>query len=141
MKRRKLHLLEVTNGNATHIKVELNYHIGGMNYFSCRNEVRGLYISVTPVNRTEHNGGLISESYTAFSGTKMLLKEMTRFSQKVLDTFEVNESDLNMLLNDVLKKNGITLKLKEGFKVKVAECYLIDEVNANVGQKIKEIND
>ena len=110
MKRRNIKLLEVTKGNATHIKIELNYNIGGMNYFSGRSEPRGLYLSVTPVSRTSHENGLVSESYTAFSGTKVFVKDMNRFNQKQFNNFVVNEADIDMLLNDVLSKNGIEVK-------------------------------
>ena len=103
-------MLKVTKGNATHIKVELYYAMGGMNYFTGNSEARGLYLSVTPVSRTEHGNGMISESYTAFSGVKELVKPMTRFSQKVLDTFEVGEQSISNLLSYVLDKTGMEVE-------------------------------
>ena len=109
MSKRNLKMLEVSEGNATHIRIDLTYNIGGMNYFQGASEERGLYLSVTPVSRTQHENNLVSETYSGFSGTKMLVKPMNRFSQKTLDTFEVWESDVEKLLNHVITKNSIKL--------------------------------
>jgi len=102
--------IEVASGNATHLKVELYYTKGGMNYFTSTNESRGIYLSVSPVNRTTHEGGLVSESFVAFSGIKKHLKDMARFSQKAFDNFVVSEEDKKHLIDYVCSKNGITLK-------------------------------
>ncbi len=111
--RKTIKLLEVKEGSATHIKIQLSYTKGGMNYFSSCSESRGLWLSVTPVSRTNHEGGLVSESCTAFSGTKKHVKDMARFNQKAFDSFEVSETDIKQLLDQVLNKNGITLKQTE----------------------------
>ena len=107
--KRIIKMLEVTKGNATHVKIELYYALGGMNYFSCKTEERGLYLSVSPVSRVEREG-YVSESYSAFSGIKMLVKPMARLNQKVLDNFEVKEEDIETLLSNVLSKNGLEVK-------------------------------
>ena len=44
--------LEVTNGNASHIRISIVYRIGGINYFTSENQKRGLYIDVTPIVKT-----------------------------------------------------------------------------------------
>ena len=88
------------------ISVTLSYNEGGMNYFNYRVEKRGLYIHVTPECITHHDG-YITTKMTAFSGVKKFVKEMKRFSQKQLDSFEVTESDLNELIEYVKNKNGI----------------------------------
>jgi hypothetical protein len=62
----------------------LFYSLGGINYFSGENNRRGIYLSVTPVTLSD-NGGFTSESSVMFSGLKMLLKELKRFSKKELD--------------------------------------------------------
>ena len=59
------------------IKIETYYHKDTMNYFTGRSEVRGYYLSVTPVERARG-----FESFTAFTGFKVLLKEVTRASKK-----------------------------------------------------------
>lgn len=102
--------LEVAKGDATHLKVEVYYSKGGMNYFTGTNEARGIYLSVSPVKRTFYEGGGSSESYTAFSGVKQHLKDMARFSQKALDDFKVDEELKQKMINHVCEKNGIELK-------------------------------
>lgn len=73
--------------DSTHIKVELFYSKGGYNYFTGKEEKRGMYISFTPVSREERDGYSM-ESFVAFSGVKFLVKEMKRKSQKAIDEIE-----------------------------------------------------
>ena len=73
--------LNTKTRNATHLKIEVYYHLGGYNYFTYRKEARGYYISVSPVEHSNING-VVMESYTAFSGSKYLLKEVSRKSAK-----------------------------------------------------------
>ena len=112
MKQGKLIALhEVAEGRATHLKVEVYYSKGGMNYFSGNSEKRGLYLSVSPVSRsTDESGRYTTESFTAFSGTKRLVKEMVKFSQKALDSYEPSKEDIDELTKHVLEKNSIKLK-------------------------------
>lgn len=107
---RKLELLEVATGNVTHIKVELYYAKGGWNYFTGNQERRGLYLSVSPVTRTVHEGGGVSESYVGFSGIKQFVLEMKRMNQKTLDNFVIDEKMKKQLIDHVCRKNNITLK-------------------------------
>lgn len=95
------------NGNEpTHVRTEVYYDKGGINYFTYKNTERGYYMSVMPVTR---KGGM--ESYTAFSGTKKLIvpckakcksrsaaakKEFiiyhTEFMAKVLPQYELEDT-------------------------------------------------
>lgn len=59
------------------IKVSTYYRKDGMNYFTYKTEARGYYLSVMPVERARG-----FESFTAFTGFKVLLKEVTRASKK-----------------------------------------------------------
>ena len=102
--RKKIKSLQVAEGNCTHLDIELYYSKGGMNYFTSKNEGRGIYLSVQPVTRREN-----SYSYTAFSGIKQLVKEMARFNQKALDTFEIDNEIEAKLINYVIEKNNIKL--------------------------------
>lgn len=63
------------------IKTEVYYNKGGMNYFTSRNEERGYYLSVSPVRRS-FSGNFVTESYTAFSGVKMLILPVKRQGEK-----------------------------------------------------------
>lgn len=69
--------------NATHIKIEVRYGKGGLNYFTYKMEPRGVYVIVTPVE-VKDRGGYQMESYTAFSGTKFCVKELKRKSDKAV---------------------------------------------------------
>ena len=67
------------------LKAEVYYALGGYNYFTGKNESRGYYLSVSPVEIKECDSGFKSESYTAFTGYKFLLFEASRKSQKGMD--------------------------------------------------------
>lgn len=56
------------------IKIYTYYKKDTMNYFTYKNEARGYYLSVTPVER--------ARGFEAFTGFKILLKEVTRASKK-----------------------------------------------------------
>lgn len=66
---------------ATHLKTEVYYSLGGVNYFTYKNEPRGYYVSVSPVTREAKNG-VSMESYAAFSGVKKLIVPATRQTKK-----------------------------------------------------------
>jgi hypothetical protein len=86
------------------------YHKGGMNYFTSRNEARGYYLSVTPVQVERRADGIIIESYSAFSGIKQLLIECKRKSNKteeqaeqlaISKVFDLEEYVINQLKNKI----------------------------------------
>ncbi len=91
------------------LEVTLCYNIGGMNYFQGVCEKRGYYLSVTPVNiRKSEDGRTQSRSYTAFSGTKILLNEVKRQSEKEFARAkELAENEKEKLIKHVMEKNGI----------------------------------
>jgi hypothetical protein len=93
---------------ATHLKVELYYSKGGMNYFSGRSEQRGVYLSVSPVSVTKGDG-YSSETYTAFSGVKKLMYECARFNAKQFESYVPPQSEVDELVNHVLAKNSMEL--------------------------------
>lgn len=70
------------DGTNYELKTEVYYSLGGMNYFTSRNEARGYYLSACPVQVERRPDGIIIESFTAFSGTKILLLETSRKSAK-----------------------------------------------------------
>lgn len=100
--RTKKYLQLETNSSATHLKVEVYYSKGGMNYFTGSNEKRGIYLSVSPVTRSER-----SESYMGFSGIKKHLVDMARFNQKTFDNFVVSPEIEKELIDHVCEKNSI----------------------------------
>jgi len=102
---RLLKSIPTSEGNCTHVDVEVYYSKGGMNYFTSRMETRGLYLSVKPVTRSQN-----MISYMGFSGTKKLVKEMKMFSRKALNEFSPDPELESNLINYILEKNGIKLQ-------------------------------
>ena len=76
--------LNKTTRNATHLKAEIYYALGGHNVFTYRNEQRGYYISVSPVERKEDTYGTM-ESYVAFTGLKQCVLPVQRKSAKKMN--------------------------------------------------------
>ena len=67
------------------LRVEVNYQLGGHNWFSGDIDSRGVFLSLTPVRR---GNGFIStriDGKLHTMGYKILLKELGRKSQKQLD--------------------------------------------------------
>lgn len=97
------------NANATHILIETKYNLGGFNCFTYAQEKRGYYLHVTPVKR-ERRDGYTTESFTAFSGYKQLLQEVTRKSAKAEAAAEAAVEDiLDIMVERVCRKNGLEL--------------------------------
>lgn len=69
------------------LKIETAYNLGGYNVFTHKAEARGYYLSVSPVERSTREG-ITFESYTAFSGVKIYLLEVTRKSKKAEERAE-----------------------------------------------------
>lgn len=90
-----------TNKDKTFLKCELYYSLGGMNYFTSRNEARGYYVSVSPVERGDG-----WESYTAFSGWKKCVVECARKGKKAeakaLEVYEAAKQEMLGRFEDLL---------------------------------------
>jgi len=102
MQKRIIKDMSILNNKANTLRVELYYAKGGMNYFTGDNERRGLYLSVSPLEIKPQSIG-----YVGFTGVKKCVKEMARFNQKQLDTFVVDEADMNFLIDHVIEKNNL----------------------------------
>lgn len=101
--------LQGNASHATHLKVETYYHLGGQNWFTGKIESRGYYLSVSPVEY-KREGGMISEGYTAFSGLKVLVKEVARKSAKAeAEANKTAEQIKNYYIDKVCEKNGLKL--------------------------------
>lgn len=112
LKMKKYFELKENEQKNTHLEVEIYYSLGGMNYFTGREEKRGYYLSVSPIAKS--NGCI---SYIGFSGIKSLIKEVGRKSVKaekeaenIVKNTENGISALNNLVNQVLAKNNLQLK-------------------------------
>ena len=93
----------------THLKCEVYYSLGGFNCFTCKQEGRGYYASVTPIER-RNDYGFTSESFVAFTGIKQLVKPVSRKSAKAQSEAEkLAESVFDYLIEYVLNKQGLEL--------------------------------
>lgn len=106
----KRYLELVENEKATHILVETRYNLGGFNCFTYAQEKRGYYLHVTPVKR-ELRDGYTLESFTAFSGYKQLIREVSRKSAKAEAAAEAAAADIiDIMVSRVCHKNGLEVK-------------------------------
>ena len=109
------------DGRTTHLKVEVYYSLGGMNPWTYKQEPRGYYLSVCPVERDVRPDGFTMESFTAFAGTKLLLKEVTRKSAKAeqesLRIAAGQEREMinyeRKLIDYILTKHGLELESEQ----------------------------
>jgi hypothetical protein len=96
------------------LRIKLSYDIGGMNYFTAKSESRGLYLHSTPLMVNDGSEtGYRSTIYRGFSGVKKFVKEMSRFSAKTLNTFEISQEDYDQVKNWVINKHGLKLEKLE----------------------------
>ena len=96
-----------TTSRANYLKIETYYSLGGYNVFTYKPETRGYYLSVSPVERGERNG-ITMESYTAFSGVKICVLEVTRKSKKAEETAEKLAAEKeNALIQYILNKYNL----------------------------------
>lgn len=89
------------------LRVDLYYSLGGMNYFTYKSEARGYYLSVTPVEVSDHNG-YKCESTVLMSGIKKLIKEVSRQSQRAAnEAAELAKGFEEMLIDYVCRTEGV----------------------------------
>ena len=108
---------KTTMADATDIKLEVYYYKGGYNLFTYEPERRGIYFSISPVNLDG-----VWESYTAFSGTKICVKELNRKSDKALNEAV---SKIEPIAEDVVKMYENGLQREALIKV-LKECNAMD---------------
>lgn len=77
---------------------------------------RGYYLSVTPVYR-EDRGNIVIESFTAYTGYKMLLLEVARASNKQYEkAVEMSEYYINMIISRL--KEELNIEVENDWYVK-----------------------
>ena len=108
---------KTTMADATDLKVDVYYHKGGYNLFTYELERRGIYFSISPVKRDG-----IWESYTAFSGTKICVKELKRKSDKSLNEVV---SKIEPIVEEVVRMYESGRKRDAFIKV-LTECSALD---------------
>lgn len=73
--------LPMVSPASTHLKVEVFFSPGGLNYTTYKTERKGIYVGFTPVTR-EVTPTATVERYTFLAGMKMLLAETPRMNRK-----------------------------------------------------------
>lgn len=97
----------------THLKIEVYYDLGGYSYFTYTEKKRGYYVSVTPVKRWTVEG-VVMESFTAFTGFKMLVKEVSRKSKKAeSEALQSAEKITDKMIACVCKEENLEVKQNE----------------------------
>lgn len=105
----KEYLPIVETPDANHLKIEVRYQLGGVNYATYRNEARGYYLSVTPVNRYI-SSGLPCESFVCFTGVKKLILPCSRRSEKKMEqAVGLAQEQKAELIKHVLQENSLQL--------------------------------
>lgn len=86
------------------LKIQVYYDKGGYNWTNSEDEKRGYYLSVTPVSVFRRNDGTVMmEETAAFTGTKILLKEVNRRSKKrSQEALEIAEDKKEELIEYVI---------------------------------------
>jgi hypothetical protein len=97
------------NTRANVLRLTLEYRLGGHNYFTGDNNPRGLFLSCSPLEVTQKDG-YTTTGYVGFSGTNMHLKDMKRFSQKTLDSFEPTDEQVKRLVDHVIRDNNLIVE-------------------------------
>lgn len=112
-------LLRVEAGaekGTTHVQVRVFYDKGGLNHFTSRDDKRGVYVVVTPIEVIKYADHDIVKT-GLFSGYKKLLVETKRKSDKTLDEQRACVSKQVAektgvaweMVEAVLSKHGLTL--------------------------------
>ena len=94
---------------STHLEINTYYSLGGVSYATYKNEPRGYYISVTPIE-LNNSRGYTMISTTAFSGVKRCMIECSRQSKKKAEeACNIKREEYQDMIDYVLEKNGLTL--------------------------------
>ena len=89
---------------ANSLEVALFYQLDQMNYFTSREEPRGYFLGLQPMNK----GGDGTYSYTMFSGKKYFVEPANRFSQKRLEQIaEERADDFDKAIKVFMFDNGL----------------------------------
>lgn len=91
----------------TDLRVDVDYYKGDYR------RPRGYYVTATPVKREEKDGYTL-ESFTAYTGGKMLLFTVQRKSVKAERQRQADRRGIDYLTALVLKNNGLKAEKWEG---------------------------
>lgn len=95
------------------LRIETDYTLGGMNYFSGKPTPRGYYAYIKPVKRSDSGTGFSVESSMLLgnqkeSGFKVLLEQTTRKNQKRLNELAEIVKDCAKLVGEIYNHGDYT---------------------------------
>lgn len=96
-------VLSVDGNKTKHIVVSLDYQLGGMNYWSYKQEPRGYYLGCHIETREQHDG-FSMHGFTLGAGIKSFIEPAKMFSAKKLAAIEPNPELVERLKASVLAK-------------------------------------
>lgn len=102
-----------TNQENHYIEVSTRYCKGGINWATGKEEARGYYVSVQPIERRLETCGdhqFWMDSYVCFTGYKRLIKAVTRQSAKQLAEAEAMAMEVaKPVIEAVAMEQGLTV--------------------------------
>ena len=102
---------EQIEGTNKHLKIEVYYNKGGINYFTYKTDPRGYWLSMTVVERDTRESGVVIESFSLFgSGFRHFLLEVKKQGAKSYDKAVALANDMmdemrGQVINKLIK-NG-----------------------------------
>ncbi len=88
--------------NLNELKVSVDYQKGGMNYFNGNMEQSGIYVYLTPTERTKYGFRTIISGNKKEMGFKIFIRPLSRKSQKAI-TEVFNKINQKELIENVTK--------------------------------------
>ena len=124
--RRQYEMFVTLGEKGTSFSITVKYMLGGHNWWTYKTDPRGIFLGITPMKyAVTEGGGIAVREYTMFSGIRILLEELNRYSSKKLDswsaeifgTYPDGELDPRVyeLLKDVCEKNNIVYEAKSPY--------------------------
>ena len=111
--------INIQGKDATHLKCELYYSLGGFNCFTHEEEPRGYYVSVSPIRKADG-----FESYWAFSGYKQIVQPCARRSKKQQAAAEEKYIEVrNLLCDHLIKDNDYKIDTDTAEQLNIGGLY------------------
>ena len=101
------------------VRLEMYYYLGGINYFTYKNERRGYYVSVSPLMKKGN-----CETYIGFTGRKMLVLECKRQSKKLAELAATHFAEAVFTLLNAIKSEGTVTEVNHEEMDKALDEYL-----------------
>jgi hypothetical protein len=96
--------------NSTHLKIQVQYSAGGMNYFSGKRNPRGYRVSITPVSLGDRTESFILMGDQRKTGGYIMIEEAIRYNKKrLLDLATILSPRIPAIADAFLKNDTATL--------------------------------